>query len=383
MQSFTSSLLSVPSTFLAPTTTDAPKALLVPHDGAPLTGAPDLVPAKYQVYLEKEKEKEKDRLATPSPPLIEEVSQGITTAFSPTALRTGAELPTFSRAPPSQLLDAPGRAALNMPNAMTAHGQARAVRGASGTPEVEVGQAGGLDNGQGRMDYLSPKPRSAQNAGYSEGGFRATVQDASSGEDTPLIAPTPRYAGRSGSSTEDYLTSSNYLSAGGDSAGAYPYSDNPNGQSSGHNISRPSSAQSNSSSRSILRRIFIDRASTPSQHLSRPTFPPPSASTYSPRPPGPLSLSARINLFVNQAISVGLSTVFLAFVVSWALAGETARRLPMWIWPTKGKKFPWDDERYWKKEGRKISKDPRDYARQVGMDIEHQVVETEDGYLLK
>jgi hypothetical protein len=53
------------------------------------------------------------------------------------------------------------------------------------------------------------------------------------------------------------------------------------------------------------------------------------------------------------------------------------------VWPGKGKSFPWDDDKYWKKEGRKVSKDPRDYARQVGMDIEHQVVETEDGYLLK
>jgi hypothetical protein len=94
-------------------------------------------------------------------------------------------------------------------------------------------------------------------------------------------------------------------------------------------------------------------------------------------------LTAKINLFINQSISVGLSTVFLAFVVSWAMAGETARRLPKWIWPGKGKKFPWDDDQYWRKEGRKISKDPRDYARQVGMDIEHQTVETEDGYLLK
>lgn len=62
---------------------------------------------------------------------------------------------------------------------------------------------------------------------------------------------------------------------------------------------------------------------------------------------------------------------------------EIKQKLPQWIWPTKGRTFPWDDDRYWRKEGKKVSKDPRDYARQVGMEIEEQVVETEDGYYLK
>lgn len=62
---------------------------------------------------------------------------------------------------------------------------------------------------------------------------------------------------------------------------------------------------------------------------------------------------------------------------------ETLRALPKWIRPGKVQKFPWDDEKYWRKEGRKISKEPRDYALQVGMDIENQTVETEDGYLLR
>jgi hypothetical protein len=133
----------------------------------------------------------------------------------------------------------------------------------------------------------------------------------------------------------------------------------------------------------MLRRIFIDRATTPSQHLTRPTFPPPSLSTYSPLPPTALTLSSKINLFINQAISVALSTVFLTFVVLWATSAELARALPKWVWPTKPAKFPWDDENYWRKEGKKVSKDPRDYALQVGMDIEHQTVETNDGYYLK
>ena len=148
-------------------------------------------------------------------------------------------------------------------------------------------------------------------------------------------------------------------------------------------LSRSSSAASTSSARGVLRRIFIDRANTPSQHLTKPTFPPPSLSTYSPLPTRPLSLWAKVNLFINQSIAVGLSTFFLSFVVSWAIGAELVKALPKWLRPIKAKKFPWDDDRYWRKEGRKVSKDPRDYARQVGMDIEHQTVETEDGYLLR
>jgi hypothetical protein len=65
------------------------------------------------------------------------------------------------------------------------------------------------------------------------------------------------------------------------------------------------------------------------------------------------------------------------------MGSELSRVLPRWLSSGEAKKFPWDDERYWKKEGRKISKEPRDYARQIGMDIENQTVETEDGYYLR
>jgi hypothetical protein len=65
------------------------------------------------------------------------------------------------------------------------------------------------------------------------------------------------------------------------------------------------------------------------------------------------------------------------------MGSELRRILPRWLSASEAKKFPWDDERYWKKEGRKISKEPRDYARQIGMDIENQTVETEDGYYLR
>jgi lysosomal acid lipase/cholesteryl ester hydrolase len=144
-------------------------------------------------------------------------------------------------------------------------------------------------------------------------------------------------------------------------------------------LSRSSSAGSTSSNRNLLRRILIDRPTTP----TRPTFPPPSASTYTPLPPSGLTPLAKINLFINQTISIALSTVFLAFVVSWAGANELLRFLPKWLRGTKGKVFPWDDDKYWRKEGGKISKEPADYARQVGMDIVDQEVETEDGYYLK
>lgn len=148
-------------------------------------------------------------------------------------------------------------------------------------------------------------------------------------------------------------------------------------------LSRASSAASTASNRGILRRIFIDRSSTPSQHLTRPTFPPPSLSTYTPMSPAPLSLWAKLNLLFIQTVSVILSTYFLILVVLWAVAAELAKWLPKWIWPNRPRKFPWDDEEYWKKEGRTVSKDPAFYAKQVGMDIEHQTVETDDGYYLK
>lgn len=148
-------------------------------------------------------------------------------------------------------------------------------------------------------------------------------------------------------------------------------------------LSRASSAASTASNRGILRRIFIDRSTTPSQHLTRPTFPPPSLSTYSPMSPAPLSLWAKLNLLFVQTTSIILSTYFLVLVVLWAIAAEMAKCLPKWIWPERPRKFPWDDEQYWKKEGKTVSKDPAFYAKQVGMDIEHQTVETEDGYYLK
>ncbi|KAK1921163.1 Alpha/Beta hydrolase protein [Papiliotrema laurentii] len=305
-------ILNATAAIISPTASPkVPRSSLTPHPGAPLASDPTLVPAKY--LSEKDQGGEESQTDTP-----------ISSTASSINLHPARQSPSIPklnlvRAPPSQLLDAPARAALNMPNASTASGQARAVRGGQAkTPEYEIDGLDGFDG-----------------SGLASKGLRE--------ESVPLLAPAAVRPG----------------------------------------LSRSSSAASTSSNRGILRRIFIDRASTPSQHLSRPTFPPPSLSTYSPQPPTPLSLWSRINLFINQTISILLSTVFLAFVVTWALSVETLRALPKWIWADNSKRFPWDDERYWKKEGKKISKDPKDYAAQVGMDIEHQTVETDDGYYLK
>jgi lysosomal acid lipase/cholesteryl ester hydrolase len=252
---------------------------LTPRPGAPLAGETGLIPPKYA---------------------------------STTSVNTRPHILSI----PSQLLDAPARAAMNLPNGSTAHGQARAVRGNATTPEYEF-----------EPELLG--------AGKQEEGV-------------PLLSPTPMRPGQNRPA-----------------------------------LSRSSSAASTSSNRGILRRIFIDRATTPNRHLTHPTFPPPSSSTYSPIPPRPLTFLSKINLFINQSISFVLSTFFLTLVVGWAMGSELSRVLPRWLSSGEAKKFPWDDERYWKKEGRKISKEPRDYARQVGMDIENQTVETEDGYYLR
>lgn len=316
-----SGVSSIISTTVSPSPpADQPRSSLQPHDGAPLSGATELIPSKYL--------RPKDPAA-----LVEETESSKSPGKS-----SGVNTRPHIAHLPSQLLDAPARAALNMPNSNTAPGQARAVRGGNpSTPEYEAEEAllGMNSNGNGNGN--------GHGHGYGGLGDNLNTSGNNHNESIPLLSPTPMRPG----------------------------------------LSRSSSAASTSSNRGILRRIFIDRAGTPSQHLTRPTFPPPSSSTYSPIPHRPLSFLAKINLFINQTISIILSTFFLVFVVAWALSTEIARNLPKWIRRGPVKKFPWDDDRYWRKEGKKISKEPRDYARQVGMDIENQTVETEDGYLLR
>jgi hypothetical protein len=166
-------------------------------------------------------------------------------------------------------------------------------------------------------------------------------------EDVPLLAPMPRLA-----------------------APAAP-------------LSRTGSAASDRSGRGILRRIFIDRIGTPSQHLLRPTFPPVSLSTYSPVPVTPMSYWDWVRLGVRQTISFVISTFFLAGVVLWAFAAEALMLLPTWLNPPKKPTYAWDDDKYWRKADAKVSKEPQYYARQIGMDIENQTVETEDGFYLR
>lgn len=145
----------------------------------------------------------------------------------------------------------------------------------------------------------------------------------------------------------------------------------------------PSMEQTGGIRSTLLRRVFIDRSASPTQHLLRPTFPPPSLSTYSPRSPKPLSILEKVNLFIWQTFSLFISTLFLSGVVAWAVSTDLRQQIPRML---KGKKkkrsFPWDDEKYWSKN-EKVSKDPRDYALAVGMDMENQTIETEDGYYLR
>ena len=309
--SLPSTIINATTSLISPAAPTRPRSSLATHSGTPLSNETSLVPSKY--LSDKRDEDQGPKGHTSSINLHPGRS-------APPERNTTLPSPDINlvRSPPSQLLDAPARAALNMPNSGTASGQARAVRGREAkTPEF------GNEDEEGMF---------AEDRGRRE-------------ERQPLLAPAPQYARPS--------------------------------------LSRTSSNASTSSNRSILRRIFIDRASTPNQHLTRPTFPPPSASTYSPHPHSPLTVSAKLNLFLNQTISAILSTFFLAFVVAWAMTAELARGLPKWVWPSRPRSFPWDDDRFWKKEGKKISKDPSDYARQVDMEIEHQTIETDDGYYLK
>ena len=228
-------------------------------------------------------------------------------------------------------MDATARAAVNMPNSATNPSPARAVRGGEAkTPEDEIHDEEALD-------------------GYTPG-------DRTGGQRRTLYAPRPIPPSRSHTST---------------------------------------AASTSLTTHGVSQRMFLDPADTPSQQLTRPAFQtppssstyalqtPPSSSTYALQTPSPLSLSTTTSLFINQAISVLLSTVPLTFVVIRAIAAETAGAISEWIRPIESKRFSWDDDQYWRKEGKMVSKDPRDYARQVGMDIEHQTVETEDGYHLR
>jgi hypothetical protein len=96
-----------------------------------------------------------------------------------------------------------------------------------------------------------------------------------------------------------------------------------------------------------------------------------------------MSLWDHVRLAFNQAVSFGLSTFFLLGVVIYAMTVEAVYAIPTLLRPSKDPKYAWDNDKYWRREGKKISKEPKDYAQQIGLDIENQTVETEDGYFLR
>lgn len=148
----------------------------------------------------------------------------------------------------------------------------------------------------------------------------------------------------------------------------------------GSSLSRSSST---SSSRSYLR-LFIDRVVTPTQHLLRPTFPG-LAPTYHGAPHRPLTRLEKLRLAINQSISIVISTAFLLAVVAYALCIETLVFAPKlirrFLGIDKDAAYDWDDHKKWKKE--RVTKDPKDYARNCGMEIEEQTIVTEDGFYLR
>ncbi|GHJ88378.1 hypothetical protein NliqN6_4780 [Naganishia liquefaciens] len=243
-----------------------------------------------------------------------------------------------------------GRAAMGLPNAHTFHQQARAHRGVESvmTPDFQVfsGRARAEASGKfGKRDDGVPYVRVEESIDYFAG---TTALDMA-------FASAKRSLLGEAAVTDD------------------------------GSASRASSRQPSPdpSGRSLLRRVLIDRSASPTQHLLRPTFPPPSLSTYAPRSPKPMTLLAKCQLFVSQSISLVVSTIFLSGVVLWAVATDLRLQIPRMLRGQRKKRtFPWDDEQYWR-TNEKVSKDPRDYARAVGMDMENQQIETEDGYFLR
>ncbi len=100
---------------------------------------------------------------------------------------------------------------------------------------------------------------------------------------------------------------------------------------------------------------------------------------------GRLTFVGRVRLQIAQLIANSLSSIFLLFVVIWALSVRLFAALPAYLGlvarkPKEALK-EWDDAKRWKKEA--LVKDVRYYARSCGFDIVNETVETEDGYLLR
>lgn len=269
----------------------------------------------------------------------------------------------------SDALSSPG-----MPNGLTSHKQARAFRHLSNradpesimTPEFELFTDG--SNGEHAVTVKQINPKTGSTLG-SVGIPEFKVDHADGRGD---------YFGGATTALNPNVTASGTRKVGMDKA-------NDVSSLASSRAPSPSIEQSGGATgrSSLLRRVFIDRSASPTQHLLRPTFPPPSLSTYTPRSPKPLTTLERVKLFIWQSFSLVISTVFLSGVVAWAVSTDLKQQIPRLLKGKKKKKtFPWDDEKYWRKN-EKVSKDPRDYALAVGMDMENQTIETEDGFYLR
>ncbi|KAK4704098.1 lysosomal acid lipase/cholesteryl ester hydrolase, partial [Phenoliferia sp. Uapishka_3] len=98
------------------------------------------------------------------------------------------------------------------------------------------------------------------------------------------------------------------------------------------------------------------------------------------------TLWSRVRLFFLQLVSNSASAGFLVLIVVWALSARGLNASLNYILGRNSKRSrrDWDtDEMEAKYSREKVVKDIKYYARNCGFDIEEQVVETKDGYLLK
>lgn len=93
------------------------------------------------------------------------------------------------------------------------------------------------------------------------------------------------------------------------------------------------------------------------------------------------TLLNRTSLFFNQTICNAFSSVLLLLVVFWAVFIELASSVPSCLCRGDSSRYPWDDPKRWKHE--KNIKDVRYYAKEVGLDVSEEVVETDDGFFLR
>jgi hypothetical protein len=102
--------------------------------------------------------------------------------------------------------------------------------------------------------------------------------------------------------------------------------------------------------------------------------------------PAPAMLASKrsiLRLCWLQLRSLIISTIFLLFIVVWALATRAIQAAPKFLLSfilPKEEKEEWDDGRY---DGEKCVKSVKYYAENCGYGIEEQSIWTDDGYELK